>query len=51
MLSANSLSKCIKISVENLHMYLDIEAFRFKISYVSLVIQNANWRLIVRFVT
>ena len=32
----------MKISVDNLHMYVDIQALRVKVSYPSLVIQNAN---------
>ena len=30
ILSTNSLSKCFKISVENLHMYVDIKALRLR---------------------
>ena len=42
ILSTNSLSECFKISVENLHIYVDIKALRVKVSYISLVIQNTN---------
>ena len=42
ILSTNSLSKCIKISVENLQICVDIQALRVKVSYLTLVIQNAN---------
>ena len=32
----------MKISVKNLQIDVDIKALRVKVSYVSLVIQNAN---------